>query len=171
MLLVVDVQERLMPSIAGIRPVLGRILLLIKAAKRLGVPVYATEHLPQSLGPLAVGVKTLIPDMSVFTKRHFAATAEPGFDSVLDDGRPQVVVCGTETHVCVLQTALGLLEAGKAPVVVADAVGSRDPVDKELGLARLRDAGVVVASAESVVFEWLEQAGTAEFRDILALIK
>jgi nicotinamidase-related amidase len=128
MLLVVDVQERLMPSIAGIRPVLGRILLLIKAAKRLGVPVYATEHLPQSLGPLAVGVKTLIPDMSVFTKRHFAATAEPGFDSVLDDGRPQVVVCGTETHVCVLQTALGLLEAGKAPVVVADAVGSRVPV-------------------------------------------
>ena len=170
-LIVIDVQERLMPSIAQIRPVLGRILLLIKAAKRLGVPVYATEHLPQSLGPLAVGVKSLIPEMSVFTKRHFAATAEPGFDSILEDKRPQVVLCGTETHVCVLQTALGLLEAGKAPVVVADAVGSREPADKEAGLNRLRDAGVVVTTAESVVFEWLGQAGTPEFRDILAMIK
>jgi nicotinamidase-related amidase len=170
-LLVVDVQERLMPSIAQIRPVLSRIMLLIKAARRLDVPVVATEHWPENLGPLAVGVKKLIPDPHVFVKRHFAATKEPGFDRHVSGERAQVVICGTETHVCVLQTALGLLEAGMAPVVVADAVGSREPADKEAGLARMRDAGVVVATAESVVFEWLEKAGTPEFKDIIPLIK
>lgn len=170
-LLVVDVQERLMPAIAQIRSILGRVLLLMKSAKRLGIPVMATEHWPESIGPLATAVKGQLSGAEVFVKRHFDATASPGFSDRLDKTRPQVVICGTEAHVCVLQTALGLLAAGMTPVVAADGVGSREPADKEVALARLRDAGVTVASAEMVVFEWLGQAGTPEFRDLITLIK
>jgi nicotinamidase-related amidase len=146
-LLVVDVQERLMPSIAQMRAILGRILLLMKASRRLDVPTMATEHWPENIGPVASAVKGQLGGAEIFVKRHFDATAEPGFRERLDRSRPQVVICGTETHVCVLQTALGLLAAGMLPVVVADAVGSREPIDKEVGLARLRDAGVTIASA------------------------
>lgn len=170
-LLVVDVQERLMPSIASMRTILGRILLLMKAARRLGVPMMATEHWPENIGPIATAVKGQLGGAEIFVKRHFDATAEAGFAQKLDKGRPQVVICGTEAHVCVLQTTLGLLAAGMAPVVVADGVGSREPTDKDLALSRLRDAGVQVASAEMVVFEWLEQAGTPEFKDLITLIK
>lgn len=171
MLLVVDVQERLMPAIAQMRSILGRILLLMKAAKRLGVPMMATEHWPENIGPIATAVKSQLGGADIFVKRHFDATAEPGFTQRLDKGRPQVVICGTEAHVCVLQTALGLLAAGMVPVVVADGVGSREPADKDIAIARFRDAGVVVASAEMVAFEWLQQAGTPEFRDLITLIK
>ena len=160
-----------MPAIAQMRSVLGRILLLMKAAKRLGVPMLATEHWPENIGPIATAVKAQLGGAEIFVKRHFDATAEQGFVQRLDKGRPQVVVCGTEAHVCVLQTALGLLAAGMAPVVVADGVGSREPTDKDVALNRFRDAGVVVASAEMVVFEWLQQAGTPEFRDLITLIK
>ena len=160
-----------MPAIAQMRSVLGRILLLMKAAKRLGVPMLATEHWPENIGPIATAVKAQLGGAEIFVKRHFDATAEQGFVQRLDKGRPQVVVCGTEAHVCVLQTALGLLAAGMAPVVVADGVGSREPADRENALNRFRDAGVVVASAEMVVFEWLQQAGTPEFRDLITLIK
>lgn len=160
-----------MPAIAQMRSVLGRILLLMKAAKRLGVPMLATEHWPENIGPIATAVKAQLGGAEIFVKRHFDATAEQGFSQRLDKGRPQVVVCGTEAHVCVLQTALGLLAAGMAPVVVADGVGSREPADREIALNRFRDAGVVVASAEMVVFEWLQQAGTPEFRDLITLIK
>ncbi|MBM3548557.1 MAG: isochorismatase family protein [Alphaproteobacteria bacterium] len=170
-LLIVDVQERLMPSIAGMRAILGRILLLMKAARRLTVPMMATEHAPESIGPIATPVKAQLGGAEIFVKRHFDATAEPGFPEKLDKNRPQIIVCGTEAHVCVLQTALGLLSAGMAPIVVADAVGSREPADKDVALARLRDAGVIVASAEMVCFEWLGQAGTPEFRDLITLIK
>jgi len=170
-LIVVDVQERLMPAIAGMRQVLGRILLLMKAARRLNVPILATEHWPESIGPVAGAVKAVVGDGGIFSKRHFAATAEPGFSGRLDRNRPQVILCGTEAHVCVLQTALGLLAGGLTPIVVSDAVGSREPTDRDAALDRLRDAGVVVASAEMVVFEWLERAGTPEFREIIQLIK
>ncbi len=170
-LLVVDVQERLMPSIASMRTILGRILLLMKAARRLGVPMMATEHWPENIGPIATAVKNQLGGAEIFVKRHFDATADGGFGPKLDKGRPQIVVCGTEAHVCVLQTTFGLLAAGMAPIVVADGVGSREPADKDLALSRLRDAGVQVASAEMVVFEWLEQAGTPEFKDLITLIK
>ena len=160
-----------MPAIAQMRSVLGRILLLMKAAKRLGVPMLATEHWPENIGPIATAVKAQLGGAEIFVKRHFDATAEQGFVQRLDKGRPQVVVCGTEAHVCVLQTALGLLAAGMAPVGVAAGVGPRAPTDKDIALNRFRDAGVVVASAEMVVFEWLQQAGTPEFRDLITLIK
>ena len=160
-----------MPAIAQMRSVLGRILLLMKAAKRLGVPMLATEHWPENIGPIATAVKAQLGGAEIFVKRHFDATAEQGFVQRLDKGRPQVVVCGTEAHVCVLQTALGRRAAGMAPVVGADGVGSRAPTDKDIALNRFRDAGVVVASAEMVVFEWLQQAGTPEFRDLITLIK
>lgn len=170
-LLIVDVQERLMPSIAQMRTVLGRILLLMKAAKRLGVPMVATEHWPENIGPVASAVKAVVGEAGIFVKRHFDATGEAGFTQRLDKNRPQVIVCGTEAHVCVLQTTLGLLADGMAPMVVADAVGSREPADRDVALTRLRDAGVAVVSAEMVVFEWLEKAGTPEFKDLITLLK
>src|SRR5690606_14255325 len=97
---------------------------------------------------------------------HFSATAGAGLFDLPGGERGQLIVCGTETHVCVLQTVLGLLAAGRQVCVVDDAVASRRPRDKALGLARLEPAGAVDGSADMGGFEWLEQAGTELFREV-----
>jgi nicotinamidase-related amidase len=108
----------------------------------------------------------------VIHKTAFSCAREPMFaDALAAAGRPQVVLCGMETHVCVLQTAIDLQEQGYAVHVVADAVGSRDPARRELGLARMRHAGCTIVDSEMVVFEWLGAAGTDEFKAVSKLIK
>ena len=114
----------------------------------------------------------LLARENVIEKIHFSWIDEPDFAARLDAiGRDQAVICGLEAHVCVLQTALGLRERGFAVAVVADAVASRHPGDRERALARLSQAGVEIVTAEMVMFEWLRKGGTPEFKDLLALIK
>jgi len=108
----------------------------------------------------------------VLEKIHFDAVSEPACTerfAALD--RPQAVIAGTEAHVCVLQTALGLKQAGYEPYLVVDAVSSRNATDKAAAVGRLRDAGVSAVTTEMVLFEWLARGDTAEFRDLLPLIK
>lgn len=169
-LVVVDAQERLLPAIRGAEAAVARVGLLVEAARVLGVPVVATEQYPQGLGTTAPPLADAIPPAERFAKTAFSAAAEPGFLDRLG-GRPDAVVCGFEAHVCVLQTALGLLAAGLRVSVVADACGSRAQSDAERAFDRLARAGVVVATAEMVVFEWLGRAGTPEFRHLLRHLK
>ena len=171
-LLAVDLQARLAPAIDRIDALLARAELLLRAAVRLGVPVAFTEQSPAGLGPTLAPLTRLVPAAQVIGKEHFRATAEPALPAWIErTGADQVVVFGTEAHVCVLQTSLGLLEAGLAVHVVADAVGSRRPEDRSVALRRLNSAGCRIVTAEMVAFEWLERAGTEEFREVLALIK
>jgi len=165
-LLVVDIQERLLPHIHEGQAVLDNAVWLVKVAQRLGVPVMASEQYPKGIGHTVAVLRGLTVPGAVAEKLHFSCVAAKCLDGLPGSERPQVVVTGTESHVCVLQTVLDLRGQGKEVFVVAEAVGSRRPSDKELALARMRSHGVHIVSREMVAFEWLGQAGSDEFREI-----
>lgn len=172
LLLVVDVQQRLAPAVAERERVEARIAMLIRGARRLGVPLRASEQYPQGLGPTVPALAALLEEAERLPKRAFSCAAEPDFLAALRGlGRSQVVICGMEAHVCVLQTALGLQAAGFRVFAVADAMGSRDPANREVALQRLAGAGVVPVTSEMVLFEWLGDCDNAAFKDLLGLIK
>lgn len=171
-LLVVDVQERLAPAIAGRARLLANVERLCRAASRLAVPIEASEHYPGGLGPTVAELEAVVPMESRFEKITFSCLGEPGFAARLEAlGRPQVVVAGCEAHVCVLQSAISLAEAGYHTYIVADATGSRDPVNAERALARMVEAGITAVTTEMVLFEWLERGDHPAFKDLLKLIK
>jgi nicotinamidase-related amidase len=165
-LLIVDVQERLLPAIHEGQRVLSNCLWLVRVAQRLGVPVIASEQYPRGLGPSVPELRSLLPPEAVVEKVHFSGVSDGCLQPLPVYAREQWVVAGTEAHVCVLQTVLGLAGAGKQVFVVADAVGSRDPMNKELAVGRMRQQGVQIVTREMVAFEWLERAGTDLFREI-----
>lgn len=167
--LIVDMQERLMPAIAGQAEQVATANRLARAARLLDIPVLATAHQAAKLGgtvaPLAASVRRTFP------KTHFSAAREPGFVAWLPAARRTVLVAGAEAHVCVLQTVLGLLDAGLRVVMVEDAVGSRHPADKAAALRRAAAAGADIVTAEMALFEWLGHCEHPQFPAVLALIK
>jgi nicotinamidase-related amidase len=165
-LLIVDLQERLLPHIHDAGIVLEHAQWLLGVARRLGVPVIASEQYPSGLGATAPALRALLEPREIVEKVHFSCVAEGCLQPHPAWERQLVVICGTEAHVCVLQTALGLLEAGKTVFVVAEAVGSRKPADRDLAIARMRQCGAQIVSREMVAFEWLGRAATDEFRDV-----
>jgi nicotinamidase-related amidase len=162
LLLVIDLQERLMPAIAGGQAVLENACRLVRAATHLRVDVHATEQNPDGLGPTVAPVADLLPAPAA-AKTAFAAEIAPHPGTV--------VVAGCEAHVCVQQTVLGLRAAGREVAVVADAVGSRTEANRERALDRLRAHGVDVVTTEMVLFEWLHDSDHPAFRAVQKLIK
>ena len=172
-LLLVDLQEKLVPAMHEPATVLANSMVLMAAATKLSVPITITEQYPQGLGPtipeIADGVRGR--DVTV-AKMTFSAAAEPAVVSRLRQSRRvQIVIAGIEAHVCVMQTAIGLQQAGYQVFVAADATTSRQRRNADLALERLRQNGVSIVSTEMVVFEWLGRAGTDEFREISRLIR
>jgi len=165
-LLIVDLQTKLLPALADHERLLANALWLIGVAQKIGVPIAATEHYPKGLGPLTPKVRKLLPADAVATKNHFSAVAAKCLAQLPGQDRAQVVVVGAEAHVCVLQTSLELLEDGKEVYVVADAVASRNALDREVALTRMRDEGIRVVTREMVCFEWLGEAATPLFSEI-----
>jgi len=163
-LLVVDVQERLAPAIHDGQRVVDNCVWLARLAARLGVPVVVTEQLPDKLGPTLEAVRAVTAGAQYVPKACFSAHADGCLGGTALDNRRQVVVCGSEAHVCVLQSALDLRWSGKELFVVADACGSRDPANRDLAYARMRGHGIEIVSREMVAFEWLQRAGTDLFR-------
>lgn len=166
-LLIVDLQERLLPAIDQSASVIKHAAWLIGVARQLNVPVLLTEQYPQGLGGTAPAISQLIDPDEKLEKIHFSAVAEGNLLSHPTGQRKQWVVCGTESHVCVQQTVLDLLAAGRDVAVVEEAVGSRQMRDKDLALQRMRQFGAQIVSREMVAFEWLHQANTPEFRAVL----
>ena len=166
LLLLIDLQERLAPAIRDIDAVLRHNLWLVAVAQRLAVPVAATVQYPAGLGPMVPALTARIPAEDVVEKIHFSAVADGCLEALSGFSRRQVVLTGTEAHVCVLQTALDLLAIGKEAFVVAEAVGSRRSEDREQALERLRQEGCRIVSREMVAFEWLHKAGSDIFREI-----
>lgn len=164
MLLVVDMQTRLLPTIAEAQAVVDRVSWLVRAARQLSVPVQATEQYPQGLGPTDPTIAALLPESPIVGKLEFSCAAGRCFEGRAAPERQQIVIVGIEAHVCVLQTAIELRGQGRDVFLVADAVGSRSPNDKHLAIERLRHGGVHIVSAEMVAFEWLRRAGSDEFR-------
>ncbi|UOD51314.1 isochorismatase family protein [Orrella daihaiensis] len=168
-LLIVDMQASLMPVIDQGDLRIAAAKRLADAAKLLNIPVLATEHLADKLGHT---VEPLLSDLqAVCNKTHFDGTKEDHFEAFMPPGRSQVVVCGAEAHVCVMQTALGVLQSGREVWMASDACGSRHDEDRVLGLGRLANAGAELVSSEMVMFEWLVHADHPKFRDVLAVIK
>lgn len=165
-LLVIDLQERLLPAIHGGARVLANSIWLVQLAQRLGVPVLCSEQYPQGLGRSAPRLAAALPQDAVRSKVHFSCVEEGCFEDHPAWHRPQLVVCGTEAHVCVLQSVLDLRARGTQVFVVAEAVGSRRPADRALALGRMGRHGVEVVSREMVAFEWLHRAGTDLFREV-----
>jgi nicotinamidase-related amidase len=174
-LLLIDLQERLLPAMAGAPEVERRCSILLKVAKRLDVPVAVTEQYPKGLGHLVPVLKDEIGNAPVFEKFSFSCWRDDALKDHLirhhEQGRPLVIVAGIEAHVCVLQSSIDLANAGFGVFAVADAMASRAPAAMELALNRMRGAGVVVVNTEMVIFELLGQAGTAEFRELSGLIR
>jgi nicotinamidase-related amidase len=168
-LIIVDMQQRLMPAIDGGDKAVARAVFLAEVAEKLGVPMLFTEQNPSGLGPTVPPLKPFVEQL--FVKRHFSAAREPGFFEHLPPGRMTMVVAGAETHVCVLQTVLGLRERNYGVAVVSDAVGSRYPADRDAGLRRMAEHGAEIVTAEMVAFEWLDTCDHPDFKAVIALVK
>jgi len=174
-LVVIDVQERLYPSMHERERMLGRIDLLLAAANLMKIPVILTEQYPKGLGNTIEEIRKLIPDVTPLSKMDFSCLPAPGFKERLaalhKEHREQIVLMGIETHICVTQTALDLAAQGERVMVVADATSSRRPMDARTALQRLSQNGLTITTAESVVFEWLRRAGTDEFKALQSKLK
>ena len=165
--LLIDIQSKLAPAIADNAAVSQAAAWVLQVARLCEVPVLATEQYPKGLGHILPALQELIPAAAIFEKIHFSALREAVIaDAIAANTRPQVIVLGTETHVCVLQSVLDLIKAGYQVFVVSEAVGSRTAENKQLALNRMQQAGAVIISQEMLAFEWLEKAGTELFRQI-----
>ena len=173
-LLVVDIQERLMPVIAGREEVARNTVLLLKGAAVLRIPAVATTQYAARIGDLIPEVRAELDGVTPLDKMHFSCFGNPEVQARIESLRPKVdtlIVCGVETHICIYQTVLGALRDGFRVVVAADAVSSRTVKNYEIGLARMRELGAVVASTEMVLYELLNQAGTPAFKEMLPFLK
>ena len=175
-LIVVDVQERLVPAIFDVERVVTNVARLIRYASLLHIPTTYTEHMPEQIGNVLPELSQTIGDSaSIIKKKTFSAVREPKFSDRLvklrQGGRGSIVVCGMEAHVCVMQTVLELRESNYDVHVVADAIGSRSDHNRDLAIDRMSKAGVTIVSHEMVAFEWLERGDAPEFKDILKLLK
>lgn len=168
-LVVIDIQERLMPVIARRAEVEENARRLMEFARIIGMPVLITEQ--EKLGPTIPALKALAPDTTPITKQSFNSFfCEPFAQAVAQLGRRTLILAGVEAHVCVAQTVLSQLERGSAHVI-SDAVGSRTQANWEVAINRMREAGAVISSTEMIIFELLRKAGTDEFRAGSKLVK
>jgi nicotinamidase-related amidase len=170
-LVLIDVQGRLAELVDGSAAMLDSIRRLLEGMQTLEVPVVVTEQIPEKLGPTRDEFQPFLSGTSI-SKTAFSCCGEPMFCKAVDNlKRTQVILCGIETHVCVYQTALDLLEAGYEVSVVTDAVSSRDPANKALALRRLEVEGVSLTGTEMLLFELLADAQSPQFKSILHIIK
>jgi len=173
-LYVIDPQRRLMAHIHEAGRVVKNISLMIHLARTLRLPIVANTQYKKGIGPIVSELADQLSDVPCPDKVEFNGLANPEVRRVLDSLDSAVdtlLLCGVETHICIYQTAMGAIDAGYRVRVVADGVSSRTPENDRFGQARLREIGVVLAPAEMIIYEMLQQAGTPEFRAMLPYLK
>jgi nicotinamidase-related amidase len=171
-LVVIDVQEKLMAAMAHRAEVVTAANKLIRAARILELPTLLTVQYVKGLGPVCAELAEATAGLTPLEKMTFSCGGADAFTRALQAaGRQRIILCGVEAHVCVQQTALDLLAGGHTVYLAADAVCSRRDTDCAAALARLRDQGAVVTTAEAAVYEWLREAGTPQFKQVLPLFK
>lgn len=172
LLLVVDIQERLLPVMQDGGRVVRNTGILLQAAQALDLPALVTEQYPKGLGPTVPEIKAAAGAMPVMSKMHFSAWSEPDIRRYITKvARPLVVIAGIEAHVCVLQSALAIAETGRHVAVVVDAISSRQAGSVATAQHRLLQAGVSMVTTEMCLFEWLGSAAHPQFKALSALIK
>lgn len=172
-MVMVDIQERLLPAVSDADSIRRNAVKLATAAETLSVPFVYTEQYPKGLGPTDGEILKALPDgASFFEKNTFSCCDEEGFDRLLEQtGRSVPVIFGIESHICVLATVLDLLEKGWKVAVASDACGSRDPLKSERAMAAMTAAGAMVVPVETVIYHLMGRSGTAEFKELLPLFK
>lgn len=170
-LLVVDYQDRLLPAIDEADPCVAAARKLIQAARVLNIPMLVTEQYPAGLGRTCATLLEELDGVPVISKNQFSACVPEVLSQLQERARPNVIVIGIEAHVCVQQTVLDLLRLGYTVHLCGDAISSRRSQDRKLAIERMRQAGAVVTTTESCIFELLGQAGTDAFRSILRIVK
>lgn len=168
----IDVQGKLAQLMSDKEILFNNLARVIKGAKILGVPVLWAEQNPEKLGSTLPELSALLSDQEPLPKMSFSCAKNQGFMAALEaTGRKHVVAIGIETHICVYQTVVDLLDGGFAVDVVSDAVGSRIATNKTVGLDRMRDHGATISSTEMLLFEWMQSAEHLAFRDIQSVVK
>ncbi len=171
-LVLIDVQERLVPAIFEHERTVRACRRILRVAQLLGVPIVATEQNPRGLGPTVASLKEVLGGTEPIAKMEFSCFGSPAFvDVVLELNRPNLLLCGIESHICVYQTAIDALRAGYNVSVLVDAVSARTALAAQVGVERLWFAGAVPAHTEMAMYEWLGVAGTTAFRSALQIIK
>jgi len=172
-LVVIDIQEKLLPEIHDQDRMLSNSKLLIRMAQVLSLPVILTTQYAKGLGPTVPAIAELLPNVTALDKLEFGCFGNGEFCSSVArlSNRHTLLLCGIEAHICVLQTALGALAQGHIVHVAADALGSSTQLNWELGIGRMRDAGVVISSTEMMIYELLGRSGTAAFKEMLKYVK
>ncbi|MCB2135067.1 MAG: hydrolase [Rhodobacteraceae bacterium] len=171
-LVVIDMQERLVPAMQAPARTIQNTRLLLTAAEKTGVPAILTEQYPQGLGHTVDAIRSVAGGAAILPKIHFSCMEDEGFARHFRAlGRKQAVLTGMEAHICVMQTAASLVEEGYEVFVVSDATASRTLESEKACLRRLSAAGISIVTTEMVIFEWLGRAGTQAFRDLLPLIR
>lgn len=171
-LVVIDLQERLMPAMSGKEELESQTVKLINGMNALGVPAVVTQQYTKGIGPTAPAIAEALGDFEHVEKHTFSCMATEEFVSKIKElGRKDIVVCGVEAHICVQQTVLELLEEGYNVYLVADCVSSRREEDKMWGITRMGGAGAVITTYEAVLYEILRDSKAAEFKAISAIVK
>ena len=170
--LVIDIQERLYPHIHEHETIARNTGILVEGLKVLGVPVLVTQQYTRGLGPTIPGLLDLIKDFPLIEKTAFSCCDEPEFIRALAETHKQfILIAGIESHVCVLQTVIDLVERGYMPVLLEDCVSSRKANDKRTSVRRMHKEGAIVTGYESIIFELCRYSGTDEFKSISKLVK
>lgn len=166
-LLVIDIQEKLLPKIHDNEIVMKDVLWCVDLARTIGVPSVLTEHSPEKIGTTPSELRAKFTANEIIAKTHFSAVSEGNLLSILQKQRKQLIVIGTEAHICVQQTVLDLLELDFQVFIVDSAVGTRFPNDKERALERMKQNGAEIITPDMLAFEWLEKAETPLFKEVL----
>jgi len=171
-LVVVDIQGKLATLMDRKEEFYANIVRMIRGAQVLEIPIIWNEQLPDKLGPTIDEIKDALPGQTPLVKRTFSCCGNPDFLSEIKAiGHRQVILAGMETHVCVYQTALDLLDDGYEVYVVADAVSSRSAENKRIALDAMRDAGIKITSVEMSLFEMIQVAEGNKFKEVIKIVK
>lgn len=171
-LVIIDIQEKLLPVMAEPERVVKNAAVLIQIAQALNIPILWCQQVPRALGPTVNELNSLLEGVEPIEKSSFSCCSDKNFLARLDRLNPRTaILCGIETHVCVFQTAADLLRQGLEVHVVADANSSRTLENKQIGLDRMKQQGTVITSTEMCLFELLRDAKHEKFRDLSKLIK
>jgi nicotinamidase-related amidase len=172
LLLIVDIQEAFRKNLSDVGDLSRNVSILVEAAKILDIPIFLTEQYPQGLGKTLAEIQACLGDYRYFDKSAFSCCGAEGFAEALKStGKNQIIVCGIEAHVCVSQTVHDLLQLGYSVHVLTDAISSRHPKNKEVGLQKMVASGAVISCLEMALFELLVQSGTETFKAVQRLIK
>jgi len=170
--LIIDMQERLYPLVQEHDQLTKNTTILIEGLKAIGIKILVTEQYTKGLGFTIEPLKNLLTDIEFVEKQAFSCCDEPRFYEELTlTGARTVIIAGIESHVCVMQTAIDLLDNGYIPVIVEDCVSSRSLNDKKIAIERMRKEGAIITTYESLLFELLRQSGTDSFKKISKLVK